>query len=757
MAITARLFALGARRIVRRLDELLASLSAHNERPDLELVRRAFDLAHEVHASQRRKGGDPYIVHPLRVAQACADHWMDDVSVAAALLHDTVEDADARLGLTRTRVDAEFGEDVADIVDGLTKLRAGEVDRSSDPKLETLKKVITASVEADVRAIVIKIFDRWDNARSLEVHAELKRRRIAAETLHFYVPIAHRLGFFREARDMEDSVLRVLQPEVYAALTAWLEANDGRVRRRVGRLAREVGRELERLGIACATRFYAKGLHSIQKGLEDEQIPLDRIDDGCNFNLCLVVGDADACFRALNAVHGTFVHLPGMVRDFVNNPKVNGYQSLHTTVTAAGIPKLQVLVRTQEMELASRLGVVSQLRAGRLRDTSWLGELVDSFQAIGADGFLEASARVAFAEIDVLTPKGEARKLPRGATALDFAYAIHTAIGDRAHVALIDGQTRPLRTVLRTGQRVEIVTADDEPPTFRRLEWVTTTRAALAIRRSLALAEKEGIEHALEGFYELCKRQLRHPLGPDAPELAALLRDLGLVDEVELGRELYAGRLDFDHLVPRLIGLVPRKVLARLPALFVKDGLLDESESRLLRGADERVLRSLLQDLLCEHLRGNAPPPVPIRVEGARYPLPVRLAGCCRPEHGDSIVAVASRSHGVTIHRGACREVRMLVKLWPAQMGNASWEGKRSTRVVHCELRGRDRRGLLAAVAGLLSGLKVDVESVEMRGRPDGTATGQVRLRLDDLSDRAELARRLAAVEGIAEVTMREV
>ena len=758
MAITDRFLALGARRITRRLEELLAALSKHNEHPDLDLVRRAFALATEVHADQRRKGnGDPYIVHPLRVAQACADHWMDDVSVAAALLHDTIEDADARLGVTRTRIAAEFGADVAGLVDGLTKLRKGEVERASDPKLETLKKLVAAAVGEDVRAIVIKIFDRWDNAGSLEVHPDHKRRRIAVETLHFYVPMAHRLGFFVVARDMEDCVMRVLQPDVYETINAWLSRSEGPIRRRVARLTKRVDRSLERLGLTCSSRFYHKGLHSIVDGLAKETIPLDRIDDGCNFNLCLVVDDVDAAFRTLNVVHNTFVHVPSVIRDFINNPKVNGYQSLHTTVTAAGIPKVQVLVRTQEMDLANQIGVVSHLRAGRLRDTTWLDDLVESFRSIDDEAFLEASARVAFAEIDVLTPAGEAKKLPRGATALDFAYLIHTDVGDGAHVARIDGHPRPLRTALKTGQRVEIVTSPDVRPTYQRLEWVTTTRASLGIRKALLRAEKDGVAHALARFYQQAKRQLPWTPAPDGPEMARLLDSLGLVDDVELGRELYAGRLDFDHLFPHLAGVLPRKALDRLPALLKRHGVLDREEAQDVKEQSESVRRTLLRDVICEHLRTDAPSEVPIRIDGVRYPLQVRLAGCCRPEHGDPIVAVTSRSHAVNVHRSTCREIRMMVKLWPAQMAHASWEGQRHTRLVQCDVTGRDRRGLLAAVASMLTDLKVDVQAVEMHGEDDGTAAGSVRLRLDDLSDCGAIARRLRSVTGIDAVVMRDV
>ncbi len=757
MALTDRFPVFENRRHNKKFEEILRKVAACNEDPDLDLIRDAYAFSRHVHEGQKRKKGGAYIVHPLDVAWECADHWMDDVSVAAALLHDCIEDADEEEPISRGAIDDQFGPEVGRIVEGLTKLRGGDFLEAVDPKLETLKKLLSATVAEDIRTLVIKVFDRTDNIRSVEVHSPDSQRRIARETLRFYVPIAARLGLFKEARVMEDHVMRVLQPELYRAITRWLSANQKKIGRRVDKLTREIQETLRGLGIRCQYRFYHKGIYTIFEALRVEKLPLRRIDEGCNFNLCLIVDDVDACFRTLNLVHRRFVHLPARVRDFINNPKVNGYQSLHTICTAPEIPKIQVLIRTEPMNVENHIGVIHQLRQGKEGDTSWLDELVDSFHNIGSDHLLELTSRVFFPEIDVLTPQGATKKLPQGATALDFAYLIHTEVGDTARGAIVDGHSRPLRTVLRSGQKVEIVTSKEVQPSYQRLGWVSTTRASIALRKALQRAERRAIDQAIDQFTQFSREKLGIPLRRDKPVFLDLLGSLDLADEREFGRELYAGRLDYDHVIPHLVSVAPKPNFKRLAQVLREDDLLDDRELRDLQQIrDPELQRMWIGDLVCDHLRSAELPSVPIEVEGLRYPIPVRLAGCCRPEYGDEIVAHTTRERGATIHRRTCREIRDMVTLWPAQMGAARWLSRPRKRIVRDELRGRDRRGLLLALTNLLSELKVDVQSVQMVAGERGEAHGWAQLELDDLTDREELAQRMEGIPGIRSARLEE-
>ena len=474
-------------------------------------------------SNARREGNEPYIVHPLAVATTCAEHRMDDVSVAAALLHDCIEDSRGALRVTEPMLASNFGSEVAVIVEGLTKLQRQEVAPSTDPKLATLVKLLRSTATTDLRTIIIKIFDRCDNVRSLEVFSDDKRKLIAMETQKFYIPIASRLGFYKQARLMEDHVMRVLQPDAWAAVNAWLAREGKRVERELGDKARDICEQLHGMHVGCSFRVYPKGVFSIYEASGVDAPSPERLNDGCNYNLCLVVGDIDACFRALNVVHRKLAHLRDSVKDFVNSPKINGYQSLHSICTGPTLPRVQVLIRTRDMDVDGHIGVVSQLRNGRLQDHQWLDELLDSLQGDGGE-VLELTSQLNYPEVEVITPQGQVHKVPQGSTALDYAFAIHTGLGDRAAGALIDGEMRPLRSVLRSGQRVEILTADDVRPTYERMDWVKTSRAGFALRRAIRRAERGAFLAEAHAFFGYCQRRLDLPLDAQSPEVVRAAR-----------------------------------------------------------------------------------------------------------------------------------------------------------------------------------------------------------------------------------------
>lgn len=755
MGITGRFLGLENRRNTRIFHAILDTLDQHTTLPNLPMVREAYALATEVHAKQRRKKtGDAYIIHPLSVALEAAEHRMDDVSVAAAILHDTVEDADESFCLTVDVLGERFGSDVAKIVDGLTKLR--REGGGADAKLQTLNHLLTSTVTEDLRTIVIKIFDRVDNIKSVDCFRPDKQRRIATETLQFYVPIASRLGFFKEARVMEDHVMQVLQPDVYKTVSRWLGPNEKRIGRRVDRIVKDVRTTLKEMDIRCSSIFYHKGVYTIFEAMENDGLPLSRLDDGCNFNLCLIVDDVDACFRTLNLVHRKFVHLPARFRDFINNPKVNGYQSLHTLCTGPGIPKIQVLIRTEEMHTANHIGVISQLRSGKVEDTSFLDELVDSFQSIGSGRLFDLAQRVHFPEIDLFTPAGQKIKLPEGATALDFAYQIHTEVGDQARAAEIDGHTRPLKTVLHSGNRVRILTDKATAPTVQRLGWVTTTRATIALRRSLQRIERDLCSSEVDRFLTFCRRRLGIALREDTPAFYELLKLMEFDDALEFGAEFHAGRLDYDHVIQFLAQVIPPEQVRTLVKVLGREDIMsDEQVSDTLELDDEDSIRTTVGEVVGEYTQAIDPSHMPLAIEGLRYPIRVRLAGCCRPQFGDDIVAHTARRRGATIHRRTCRAIRQLVEFWPVQMARASWTGPPRMETVRYDILGSDRRGLLLAISAVLSEIKVDAQSIKLMAEDGGIARGYANLELSALTDREEVAQRLEAIPGITAVRVR--
>lgn len=735
------------------LESLLSTVAEHNAAPDLDLIRRAFELASEVHRLQRRKeGNEPYIVHPLAVARTSAQHRMDDVSVAAALLHDCIEDARGTLRVTEPMLASNFGSEVAVIVEGLTKLQRQEVSPTADPKLATLVKLLRATATTDLRTIVIKFFDRADNIRSIEVFPEEKRRRIALETEKFYIPVASRLGFYKQARLMEDHVMRVLQPEAYQAIGQWLAREGRRIERELGEKAREICEQLRAMHVECSFRVYPKGIYSIYQSAGPGLPSPEKLNEGCNFNLCIVVGEVDACFRALNVVHRRLAHLRDSVKDFINSPKVNGYQSLHTICTGPTLPRVQVLLRTREMDVNGHIGVISQLRHGRLQDRQWLDELLDSLQGDGGQ-VLELTSQLAYAEVDVLTPQGQVQRVPQGATALDYAYAIHTALGDRAAGALVDGESRPLRTVLRPGQRVEIITADDVKPTYERLEWVKTSRASIAVRRAIRRAERAAFSTEAADFFGYCERHLDWAPPPRSDERQRLLEVLRVAGEEELGREIYTGRLTYDFIFAHLVPLAPRAALDALLAELQREGAVDTSRIEVRQAlAEERSLRAWIGGTLIERVHRRASPEAPVVISGLRHPLPVRLAECCRPEFGDDIVALTAPERGATIHRWSCRDVRPLVQQGAPRLARASWKNPPRRELAHLHIQGRDRRGLLQAIAEALVRMKLDAQSVRLAALPDGSAEGEIWLELPELVPAAEVIERIAAIPGVVDV-----
>ncbi|HPW55230.1 MAG: bifunctional (p)ppGpp synthetase/guanosine-3',5'-bis(diphosphate) 3'-pyrophosphohydrolase [Thermoanaerobaculaceae bacterium] len=733
------------------LDELLKTVSEHNESPDLDLIRRAFELASEVHRCQRRKeGNEPYIVHPLAVARLTADHQMDDVSVAAALLHDCIEDARGAMRVTGPMLASGFGSEVAVIVEGLTKLQRQEVAPSTNHKLATLVKLLHATATADLRTIIIKIFDRAHNLSSLTVFPEHKQRRIALETEKFYIPVATRLGLFKLAREMEDRVMQVLQPEAYHSILQWLGREGNRIKRELKEKAKEICEQLRAMHVDCEYRIDPKGVYSIYQAVGPGTPSPGRLNEGCNFELCLIVGDVDSCFRALNVVHRRLAHLRGSVKDFINSPKINGYQSLHTICTGPTLPRVQVLVRTHEMNVNSDIGVISQLRQGRLQDRRWLDELLDSLEGDG-DQVLELTSQVAYAEIQVITPRGEGREVPQGATALDYAYSIHTAIGDRAAAALIDGETRPLGTVLRSGQRVEILTGDDVRPTYERLEWVRTSRAAVAVRRAIRRAERAAFLAEAADFFAYCERHLGWTPAPHSEQRQRLCEALQVSNEEELGREIYSGRLAYDFIFAHLVPLLPRTALTALVGELAHEGAVDTSCLEVAT-SEESSLRTLLFTTLVERLERRAAPEAPVTIVGLRHSLPIRLAECCRPEYGDDIVALTVPERGATIHRRRCRKVRSMVDQNAPRLGRASWKHRPQRALTRLHIQGRDRRGLFQAIAESLLRMKVDAQSVQLSALPDGSAEGEIWLELPALVPAAEVIERLTTIPGVTNV-----
>lgn len=734
------------------LDEIIDILQRHETRVDDVRVKDAFDLAMQIHAHQKRKDGQPYIVHPMAVAHTCAEHWMTDVSVSAALLHDTLEDAEKGEGLTKKVLTQRFGREVANIVAGVTKLERVLGEDGTDHRVGTLKKLLLTTAHDDIRIIILKIFDRHHNAKTLGVHDESKRRSIGEETMRFYVPVADRLGFFKVARQMEDNVFRTLQPAACETLVKWIRREQKRKGPDVMKLVAGIRTALEEKGIDVVDKFYAKGVFTVHqmalgKGGEVDQQRLEEIPA---FNISLIVPDTDACFRTLGLVHSRFQFLPESVRDFINNPKINGYQSIHTVVRGPGASRITVIIRTPEMDWKNHHGIITDLRAGRVHEGTFLTDLVESFDIINPAELLELTGRLFFPEIDVTSPAGQTFKIPEGSTALDFAYHIHTDLGHRASSAIIGGRERKLSTRLRSGQKVEVTKAKDPQVSPVWIHWVRTDKARLAIHKYLSRQERESVQAEPARFTAYLKQKLGLGLKPASQEIAGLRSRLGYADEEQFGRHLLTGLLAYDYALAQLVQLLGRRDVRKLLKALTRDGLILKQKQRELESSkDDEAVARMVSELIQDQVAASHVPCQYVDIEGAHHSLPVRFALCCRPSYGDPILGVAARAKGVTIHRDTCGNVSARRQFDSIHLVGARWRQSPKTQRVLVQVEGTDRRNLLHDLTRVLAEFRVNIVELSIRAVEGEWFGGMVLLEVSDLTSLDTLVQRFNAVPSL--------
>jgi GTP pyrophosphokinase len=674
------------------------------------------------------------------------------VAVSAALLHDTLEDADKDAGLTEELMAERFGNEVTRIVAGVTKFEKHLAGEKQDSRTETLKKLLHMTALEDIRIIILKIFDRHHNVQSLGVFPEEKRRRIGEETMRFYVPMADRLGFHSVARQMEDSVFRALQPRRYQELRRWVDKEGKKRAGQVTSIISEIGRSLGEKGIDAADKYRSKGLFYINRSVSrtDGEIDWQRLEDFPAYNITFIVPDTDACFRTLNLVHSKFTFLPESVRDFINNPKVNGYQSIHTVVRRPGGSRITVIIRTSEMEWKNRQGVIADLRAGRVYEGTFLKDLVGSFDIINPSELLEMTGRLFFAEIDVSTPAGESFKLPEGATALDFAYHIHTDLGHKARSAIIAGRERKLGTRLRSGQMVEIRKARDPQVKPVWMSWVQTDKARLGIRKFLTRTERDLVAGEVDRFVGYLKNKLGISIKKSGKEMARLREKLGYESDGTLGRDLHTGLLAYDHALLTLLPFLGLKDLRKLARALSKDGTIDAQGLRDLESIkNSEQLAALLATTIQTHVERAQTACHYVEIEGARHPLPMKFAHCCRPSYGDPIVAMTTRDKGVTVHRDTCTNAVNYRLVDSIHLVKARWRQSPKTRRFLVQVEGDDRRNLLHDLTRVLAEFRINIVELTIRAIEQERFGGMILLEVSDLTGPETLERKFNSVPSL--------
>ncbi|GAB6050975.1 bifunctional (p)ppGpp synthetase/guanosine-3',5'-bis(diphosphate) 3'-pyrophosphohydrolase [Hydrogenophilus islandicus] len=694
---------------------LRKTLATYLSGPALARVDDAAHFAAWAHEGQTRASGEPYVTHPIAVAEIVARWRIDDNGIIAALLHDVIEDC----GVKKVEIAHRYGSTVAELVDALTKLEKLESQSVEEAQAQNFRKMFLAMAQ-DIRVILIKLADRLHNMRTLAALKPAKRRRIAHETLEIFAPIAHRLGLNALFRELQDLAFAAEHPWRHAVLAAAVETARGANAQLLEQLHETVRAALAEWGITAEIYRREKHLYSIYQKMQQRHLTFDQVLD--LFGLRIVTRDEPSCYLALGAIHRHFKPIPGKLKDYIALPKPNGYQSLHTTVIGPqGIP-LEIQIRTLQQHRFAEQGVAAHwlYKSGEAaspteRQTrAWLESLLE-LPTDEAGDFLDAVKIDLYPnEVFVFSPRGEIFSLPRGATAVDFAYAIHSEVGHKAIACRINGELMPLRTELSNGDRVEIITSATPSPNPAWLNFVRTARARTAIRRFLKQEKQE------QAVY-LGERLLDQALRPYGLTLGAI------------------STLAWERLLRQLSGKSRNQLLQEIGlghrnAIAVAETLVAAQDQESGRGG---VLK---------------PQPLSRLKVGETRDASITFAPCCRPIPGDAIVGLLRQGHGLDIHRAECPVVRRGGK--PRWIEAAWAEPLPSERRFPAGLKviARDRIGMLARISSAIAQEEGNIVHVDLDAQSDATTLIHFVVEVRDRVHLARLIKRLRRTDGVLRV-----
>ncbi|MDR6868565.1 GTP pyrophosphokinase [Microbacterium resistens] len=713
---------------INDLDNLVRTVRQNHPRGDLAIIERAYAVAAEKHEGQKRQSGEPYITHPLAVAQILAELGLGPRAIAAALLHDTVEDT----GYALTELTATFGDEVAMLVDGVTKL--DKVKYGESAQAETVRKMIVA-MSKDIRVLIIKLADRLHNARTWGFVPPEKAARKATETLEIYAPLAHRLGIQAIKSELEDLSFAVLHPKIYAEIDSLIKQRTPQREKYIREVVGAVESDLRDLRVRGKVAGRPKQMYSVYQKMVVRGREFDDIYD--LIGIRVLVGTVRDCYAVLGAIHARWTPLPGRFKDYIATPKFNLYQSLHTTVIGPDGRTVEIQIRTHEMHQQAEYGVAAhwmykeRMNGGRAElrasdtDMAWLAHISD-WQAETADPseFLDSLRfEIGAKEVYVFTPKGRVIGLPAGATPVDFAYAVHTEIGHRTMGAKVNGRLVPLETTLNSGDVVEVFTSKnpDAGPSQDWLSFVRSTRARNKIRGWFTKERREeAIEQGKEAIARAMRRQnlpLQRLMSQDS--FAEVAHQLRYEDVSALYAAVGEGHVSTQSVLEKVTALVAASEedtstgAIELPA---------HGRSRIPREGDSGVLVRGAADIL------------------------VKLAKCCTPVPGDEIVGFVTRGSGVSVHRSDCVNVKALAAD-KDRMVEVEWAPTaRSVFLVQIQVEALDRAGLLSDVTRVLSEHHVNILSATVSTTNERLALSRF---VFEMGDTVHLDRVLNAVRRI--------
>ena len=711
--------------------DLTSRPDALPERLDHELLARAYRFSEKAHAGQTRRNGDPYVTHCVEVAKILAELQLDSVTVASGLIHDVVEDT----AYSVEDVEREFGREIAQIVDGLTKIGHLPMLSREERQVESYRKLLL-SVAKDARVILVKLADRLHNMRTLEWMPEDKRQRIALETRDLYAAMAHRFGLASMKAELEDLAFKWLEPDEYRNLAKLIAAKRADRDQLVSEMAVPLEAKLRDAGVVVhEVGGRPKHLWSIHKKMLKRDKPYDEIYD--LYAIRVLVENVPECYHALGVIHGSWTPLQERIKDYIASPKSNGYQSLHTTVFGQRGTLFEIQIRTREMHRTAEYGIAAHWlykegEKGGKRDLdrhlSWFRQVLElQLDAETPDQFLEFLKLDLYQdEIFVFTPNGDVIQLPKGATPIDFAFAVHTEVGLHTQGARVNGRIVPLSRELRNSETVEIIRSPNARPSRDWLAHVHTGRARHRIRQWLRNEEHKTFVTVGQEILERELRRRRH----------------AKLTETELNKALQALRLGTHGHLYASIGQGDITVTQLLKAVYPD---LDVTQ--------ETALKPSALERLIDRMRGPGPAKG-LRVQGVDG-LMVRYAQCCQPVPGDSVVGYVTRGRGVSIHRADCPNLLHLVHE-PERRLEIDWQESAGERfVIRLAIEGSDRRGLYADLAAAMSAIGTDIRALELK-TTDGRVAGAAVVEVENLAHLEKIIKAARRVKGVSEVARRE-
>ncbi len=716
--------------VQKRLEKLLQALKQNRPDADTRLVAEAFAFAQKAHGEQKRESGEPFISHPLGVAEILVSLQMDEVTVAASLLHDVVEDTQIDLETIREH----FGSEVAALVDGVTKLNRLPFQSKQEQQAESLRKMFLAMAQ-DIRVIIIKLADRLHNLRTLRDLPEERQKKIARETLEIYAPLTHRLGMYRLKWELEDLALRYLNPKEYYNIVQLVDKKRQERERYINEVMATLKAQLAKFQLNAKIEGRPKHFYSIYQKMAEKGKEFTEIYD--LIAIRVIVDTVKDCYAVLGLVHTLWKPMPGRFKDYIAMPKSNQYQSLHTTVIGPGGEPFEIQIRTWQMHHTAEYGVAAHWRykEGGAEDRfetkiSWLRQLLEWQREMkDAQDFLETLKIDLFEdEVFVFTPKGDVKSLPAGSTPVDFAYSVHSDVGYHCTGAKVDGRLVPLNTKLQNGNIVEIITSKAAKPTGDWLNFIKTSKAKSKVRQYVRETQKQ--QATIDGRELLEKEVRKLNLEPRKVLLTEQLEEVARRYGYAAVDDLYAavgfGRVTVNQALEKLLG---------------SEELARQKQSIRLGKRLERQRRLGLEP--------KRRPSSGVRAKGLDNLL-IRFSRCCNPVPGDEIVGYITRGRGVSVHRKDCPNVKSLL----AEKGRAIevyWEreNEKTSYPVELEVLAEDRVNLLSNIMLAVSDMKTNIVAVHGRTTKNKQAVIELVVDIRDLEHMHAILAQLQKVDGV--------